>query len=673
MSRTIRRQQKGAPARNGSREKQGNQRVHKRRHGSNAKRKRKDSPKELAPIRVSKSSIHSHWKKELGGIIRYYVNKRSEQNVNSKEAEQEIERMYYKSGCSIIETKDAILGALGVTKEVQENWVDLFMAVEKEGILPDASTNCMSETVDSKGLKLHMELKSGEGPAHAHEHWTNVIVPDWAVGKSYFFQVENNSAIDLSCEMYIDEHKVARNAPLPKLSKRTVKPDSSRYFERHKWVLQPANRVKLDAKVSVAREGPNSTRTSSEGGRVGKRYNGIRPNYHDKRVEISQYPDPTSCGWTFTGSVEESCVEFFERRENMGVMKLDFYYTTATVKTVLDHPTTGMNQLFRNTVSPEEYIKILQNPRIHTGRGYRRRMDRGEDRDVNMNDDDFESGASNGDGNNDAEMKESDTNETAGVSETTYFAKNDGYNFKTDGHFNRRIEMEKMQRDAQFLAWEEAARKEYAFIHAKFYISLPKNMRRGQISNGRSRPRRRGARNKNKEALPEQAPVVDLKATETIGLGTKFHSLGPSGRSSGRRSNVKMSRIKGLTDDEDWKGAPLFECKIYYRAERSTEDEEMDDDPNDNDNDNVVDVLRQSSSLQEYKTEKIDQVKQLYVESKADPEEAELTLRSCQNKIMFAENFEDIDDLVKIYHDDLIKQKFDATLAGKEPRETDHV
>eukprot|EP01083_Nonionella_stella_P251338 867274_1 len=62
-----------------------------------------------------------------------------------------------------------------------------------------------------------------------------------------------------------------------------------------------------------------------------------------------------------------------------GLIKIDFYYTTGTVKTVMDHPTTGRNELFRNTPSPEDYIRILKNPRSHTGRGYRQRVNRGAD------------------------------------------------------------------------------------------------------------------------------------------------------------------------------------------------------------------------------------------------------------------------------------------------------
>jgi hypothetical protein len=57
------------------------------------------------------------------------------------------------------------------------------------------------------------------------------------------------------------------------------------------------------------------------------------------------------------------------------VVKLDFYYTTGTVKTVLDHPRQGVTQLFAkgSSLSLEMYRAILQNPRHHTGNRYHTR------------------------------------------------------------------------------------------------------------------------------------------------------------------------------------------------------------------------------------------------------------------------------------------------------------
>jgi hypothetical protein len=108
----------------------------------------------------------------------------------------------------------------------------------------------------------------------------------------------------------------------------------------------------------------------------GERYNGRRPNYRGQRVSQRDYPDATEFGWTFTGSCEGGRAEFFEKDfDEHGTVKLDFYYTTGTVKTVLDHPRQGVTQLFAkgDSLSPEMYRAILQNPRHHTGNRYHRR------------------------------------------------------------------------------------------------------------------------------------------------------------------------------------------------------------------------------------------------------------------------------------------------------------
>lgn len=109
----------------------------------------------------------------------------------------------------------------------------------------------------------------------------------------------------------------------------------------------------------------------------GERYNGRRPNYRGLRVLSSHYPDASQFGWRFTGSCESGRAEFFEKSfEQHGIVKLDFYYTTGTVKTVLDHPTQGVTQLFAkgNSLSPDMYRAILENPRHHTGNRYHRRQ-----------------------------------------------------------------------------------------------------------------------------------------------------------------------------------------------------------------------------------------------------------------------------------------------------------
>jgi hypothetical protein len=106
-----------------------------------------------------------------------------------------------------------------------------------------------------------------------------------------------------------------------------------------------------------------------------KRYNGRRPVDYSRRVDWEDYPDPTEFGWTFTGSWDVT--EFFE---NIDGVKLDWYFTTGTVKTSLDHPTQGRTQLFAAKVDPKTYLLILVNPRAHTGKRYQRKRGGGEDR-----------------------------------------------------------------------------------------------------------------------------------------------------------------------------------------------------------------------------------------------------------------------------------------------------
>ena len=56
------------------------------------------------------------------------------------------------------------------------------------------------------------------------------------------------------------------------------------------------------------------------------------------------------------------------------LMKLNIWCTTGTVGSYLKHPTQGNTQLFRRNIDTmSELDAILQNPRIHTEKGYQRR------------------------------------------------------------------------------------------------------------------------------------------------------------------------------------------------------------------------------------------------------------------------------------------------------------
>jgi hypothetical protein len=143
-----------------------------------------------------------------------------------------------------------------------------------------------------------------------------------------------------------------------------------------RWQLEYNNRaprIQACCMLAIARSADPITAAAR-----GQRYNERRPDYRGQRVSTYGYPDPSNFGWTFTGSCEGGRAEFFEKDFAVhGVVKLDFYYTTGTIKTVLDHPLQGVTQLFAkgDSLSPEMYRAILQNPRQHTGNRYHRRPD----------------------------------------------------------------------------------------------------------------------------------------------------------------------------------------------------------------------------------------------------------------------------------------------------------
>ena len=206
----------------------------------------------LPPIKVKASGIHASWKKALGGLIRYYVHQRTNNDasaVDQKTAEEEIDQLYYRSNCDVHKTKEALLKALGVQVVPGDDWVTVDMAIVKDSTVADMTNNLnyqgYKETVDGKGILLNQVLRPGEGPAHNQKQWTTIVVPEWAMHKSYYFQIKNHTSLDLSCELFLDGGKVAFNAPLSAYSTRTVRPDGVRYYQRHEWILSDALRVKL--------------------------------------------------------------------------------------------------------------------------------------------------------------------------------------------------------------------------------------------------------------------------------------------------------------------------------------------------------------------------------------------------------------------------------------------
>lgn len=72
-------------------------------------------------------------------------------------------------------------------------------------------------------------------------------------------------------------------------------------------------------------------------------------------------------GWNLIcEQTEPPMVSFIKERARINV-----YYTTMTVATIIPHPKLGKNQLFRKNVSMETLKLIFNKPRVHTNKGYR--------------------------------------------------------------------------------------------------------------------------------------------------------------------------------------------------------------------------------------------------------------------------------------------------------------
>lgn len=142
--------------------------------------------------------------------------------------------------------------------------------------------------------------------------------------------------------------------------------DALLLIEKMEYNLDKAKEKSMDLKSQLHGGITNVQKPSQQ------RHNGERPGFPllEERVSFEDYPDPTEFGWTFTGSSQAT--EFFEKDN----VKLDWYFTTATMKTSLQHPQKGKTQMFRKQVDPDMYRKILENPRAHTTQGYQRKNKR---------------------------------------------------------------------------------------------------------------------------------------------------------------------------------------------------------------------------------------------------------------------------------------------------------
>lgn len=168
-----------------------------------------------------------------------------------------------------------------------------------------------------------------------------------------------------------------KSNPNPKFDHAALRRDMEEELERAQAAMQTLQGLDTGALVESARALQQRLRGKGDinvASNEKQRYNGKRPTDTTQRVPSESYPDPTMFGWTFTGSGPH--VEFFELQaatngsSDSDIVKLDWYFTTSTVKTSLDHPRQGKTQLFAAQVSPDTYVDILLDPRAHTGQRY---------------------------------------------------------------------------------------------------------------------------------------------------------------------------------------------------------------------------------------------------------------------------------------------------------------
>lgn len=93
------------------------------------------------------------------------------------------------------------------------------------------------------------------------------------------------------------------------------------------------------------------------------RYNGQAPHGYN---EGHNNHNPAANGWTHTGSNDKSRVDFYEKDNT----RMDYYPTTGTVKTSMNHPAQGPTQMFRRGLDADSFGNVCDEPRHHTGQGY---------------------------------------------------------------------------------------------------------------------------------------------------------------------------------------------------------------------------------------------------------------------------------------------------------------
>ena len=168
-------------------------------------------------------------------------------------------------------------------------------------------------------------------------------------------------------------HERWTNNPSPKRDYAVLREESEEELRQLQNAMESLEEADVDALEKMALAMKSRLKEGT-----GHRHNGKRPEEILRNADVGRlgrYPDATEYGWTFTGSNPKSHVEFFEKNfDDSKLVKLDWYYTAATIKTSMDHPRQGKTQLFAKAgVTPDLYVKILENPRFHTEKRYHKK------------------------------------------------------------------------------------------------------------------------------------------------------------------------------------------------------------------------------------------------------------------------------------------------------------
>jgi hypothetical protein len=100
--------------------------------------------------------------------------------------------------------------------------------------------------------------------------------------------------------------------------------------------------------------------------RVPKTYTPLIPHYFKHEIEqIRHIAEITE--WKEIDLQEQNKMISFAK----GTARVNVYYTTMTVGTCINHPRKGKTQMFRRNVNMRMLEQLLNNPRLHTGLGYR--------------------------------------------------------------------------------------------------------------------------------------------------------------------------------------------------------------------------------------------------------------------------------------------------------------